>query len=210
MNPASRSRTVPALFNSFRMPSPTGTFLKPGGRLVEGTAGKHRASGLALVRRVRGDSKTVIVIPGNAKVRKKKGHAAVWPVPKLVASCKPAPLSQPKTNFRCAILERLRTSWHVRRTTGVDLANQFDKTLPNRQGGARGGGGGGPPLFFGKTTGPRNLGTDRRKVEGSCCAVGSGRDHWRYRALALQAQGRENRDCRSDWGALRHKLCHKG
>jgi len=151
MNPGQSVKDRAALF-IIRDAIEKGT-LKPGGTIVEGTAG-NTGIGLALVGASMG-FKTVIVIPETQSQEKKDmlrlAGAELVQVPA-------APYRNPNNFVRYS--ERL--AHELSRTTneGVIWANQFDN-VANRQAHI-------------ETTGPEIWDQTGGKVDGFCCAVGSG------------------------------------
>lgn len=127
--------------------------LKPGGTIVEGTAG-NTGIGLALVGASMG-FKTVIVIPETQSQEKKDmlilAGAELVQVP-----------AAPYRNANNFIRYSGRLATELARTTneGVIWANQFDNTA-NRQAHV-------------ETTGPEIWEQTGGQVDGFCCAVGSG------------------------------------
>ncbi len=127
--------------------------LKPGGTIVEGTAG-NTGIGLALVGASLG-FKTVIVIPETQSQEKKDmlrlAGADLVQVPA-------APYSNPNNFVRYS--ERLAEKLAKTEPNGAIWANQFDN-VANRQAHIEG-------------TGPEIWEQTGGKVDGFCCAVGSG------------------------------------
>jgi cysteine synthase A len=127
--------------------------LKPGGTIVEGTAG-NTGIGLALVGASMG-FKTVIVIPETQSQEKKDmlrlAGAELVEVPA-------APYRNPNNFVRYS--ERLANELARTTNEGVIWANQFDN-VANRQAHI-------------ETTGPEIWEQTGGKVDGFCCAVGSG------------------------------------
>ncbi|MGC1506428.1 MAG: cysteine synthase A [Sulfitobacter sp.] len=127
--------------------------LKPGGTIVEGTAG-NTGIGLALVGSSMG-FKTVIVIPETQSEEKKDmlrlAGAELVQVPA-------APYRNPNNFIRYS--ERLAHALARTTNEGVIWANQFDN-VANRQAHI-------------ETTGPEIWEQTDGKVDGFCCAVGSG------------------------------------
>ena len=127
--------------------------LKPGGTIVEGTAG-NTGIGLALVGASMG-FKTVIVIPETQSQEKKDmlrlAGAELVQVPA-------APYRNPNNFVRYS--ERLANALARTTNEGVIWANQFDN-VANRQAHI-------------ETTGPEIWEQTGGKVDGFCCAVGSG------------------------------------
>ncbi len=165
MNPGQSVKDRAALF-IIRDAIARGT-LKPGGTIVEGTAG-NTGIGLALVGASMG-FKTVIVIPETQSQEKKDmlrlAGAELVQVPA-------APYRNPNNFVRYS--ERL--AQELARTTneGVIWANQFDN-VANRQAHI-------------ETTGPEIWDQTDGKVDGFCCAVGSGGTLAGV-AMALQPKG---------------------
>ncbi|KRS10503.1 cysteine synthase [Roseovarius atlanticus] len=141
--------------------------LKPGGTIVEGTAG-NTGIGLALVGASMG-FKTVIVIPETQSQEKKDmltlAGAELVQVPA-------APYSNPNNFVRYS--ERLAKKLAETAEKGVIWANQFDNTA-NRQAHV-------------ETTGPEIWEQTGGKVDGFICACGSGGTLAGV-AMALQSKG---------------------
>ena len=141
--------------------------LTPGGTIVEGTAG-NTGIGLALVGASMG-FKTVIVIPETQSEEKKDmlrlAGAELVQVPA-------APYRNPNNFVRYS--ERLANELARSRNDGVIWANQFDN-VANRQAHI-------------ETTGPEIWEQTGGKVDGFCCAVGSGGTLAGI-AMALQPKG---------------------
>ncbi len=141
--------------------------LKPGGTIVEGTAG-NTGIGLALVGASMG-FKTVIVIPETQSEEKKDmlrlAGAELVQVPA-------APYRNPNNFVRYS--ERLANELARTTNEGVIWANQFDN-VANRQAHI-------------ETTGPEIWEQTGGKVDGFCCAVGSGGTLAGI-AMALQPKG---------------------
>ncbi|QFT92861.1 Cysteine synthase [Roseovarius sp. THAF9] len=141
--------------------------LKPGGTIVEGTAG-NTGIGLALVGASMG-FKTVIVIPETQSQEKKDmltlAGAELVQVPA-------APYSNPNNFVRYS--ERLAQKLAETSERGVIWANQFDNTA-NRQAHV-------------ETTGPEIWEQTGGKVDGFICACGSGGTLAGV-AMALQSKG---------------------
>lgn len=141
--------------------------LKPGGTIVEGTAG-NTGIGLALVGASMG-FKTVIVMPETQSQEKKDmlrlAGAELVQVP-----------AAPYRNINNFIRYSERLAKELARTTneGVIWANQFDN-VANRQAHI-------------ETTGPEIWEQTEGKVDGFCCAVGSGGTLAGV-AMALQPKG---------------------
>ncbi|MEQ6203331.1 cysteine synthase A [Sulfitobacter sp. HNIBRBA2951] len=127
--------------------------LKPGGTIVEGTAG-NTGIGLALVGASMG-FKTVIVIPETQSDEKKQmlrlAGAELVQVPA-------APYSNPNNYIRYS--ERLAQKLARETNEGVIWANQFDNTA-NRQAHI-------------ETTGPEVWAQTEGKIDGFTCAIGTG------------------------------------
>ena len=127
--------------------------LRPGGTVVEGTAG-NTGIGLALVGQVLGLS-TVIVIPQTQSAEKKAAlrlaGAALVEVPAV-------PGANP--NHYVKVAARLAERLDRERPGGAIFAGQFDN-LANRQAHA-------------ETTGPEILADTDGRVDGFICAVGTG------------------------------------
>jgi len=151
MNPGQSVKDRAALF-IIRDAIAKGT-LKPGGTIVEGTAG-NTGIGLALVGASMG-FKTVIVIPETQSQEKKDmlrlAGAELVQVPA-------APYRNPNNFVRYS--ERLANELARSTNEGVIWANQFDN-VANRQAHV-------------ETTGPEIWEQTGGKVDGFCCAVGSG------------------------------------
>jgi len=151
MNPGQSVKDRAALF-IIRDAIAKGT-LKPGGTIVEGTAG-NTGIGLALVGASMG-FKTVIVIPETQSQEKKDmlrlAGAELVQVPA-------APYRNPNNFVRYS--ERLANELARSTNAGVIWANQFDN-VANRQAHV-------------ETTGPEIWEQTGGKVDGFCCAVGSG------------------------------------
>lgn len=165
MNPGQSVKDRAALF-IIRDAIANGT-LKPGGTIVEGTAG-NTGIGLALVGASMG-FKTVIVIPETQSEEKKDmlrlAGAELVQVPA-------APYRKPNNFIRYS--ERLAKELARETNEGVIWANQFDN-VANRQAHV-------------ETTGPEIWEQTDGKVDGFCCAVGSGGTLAGI-ALALQPKG---------------------
>ena len=165
MNPGQSVKDRAALF-IIRDAIAKGT-LKPGGTIVEGTAG-NTGIGLALVGASMG-FKTVIVIPETQSEEKKDmlrlAGAELVQVPA-------APYRNPNNFVRYS--ERLANEMARSTNEGVVWANQFDN-VANRQAHI-------------ETTGPEIWEQTGGKVDGFCCAVGSGGTLAGV-AMALQPKG---------------------
>jgi cysteine synthase len=127
--------------------------LKPGGLIVEGTAG-NTGIGLALVGNALG-YRTVIVIPNSQSQEKKDmirlAGADLIEVP-------PAPFSNPNNYVR--VSGRLAEALAAVTPEGVVWANQFDN-VANREGHAA-------------TTGPEIFAQTDGEIDGFICAIGTG------------------------------------
>lgn len=165
MNPGQSVKDRAALF-IIRDAIAKGT-LKPGGTIVEGTAG-NTGIGLALVGSSMG-FKTVIVIPETQSQEKKDmlrlAGATLVEVPA-------APYRNPNNFIRYS--ERLANALARTTNEGVIWANQFDN-VANRQAHI-------------ETTGPEVWAQTDGKVDGFICAVGSG-GTLAGMAMALQPKG---------------------
>ncbi len=127
--------------------------LKPGGRIVEGTAG-NTGIGLALVGRALG-YKTTIVIP-RTQSREKKD--AIRLMGAELVEVDAAPYSNPNNYVRYS--GRLAEELAVTEPGGAVWANQFDN-VANRQAHI-------------DTTGPEIWAQTGGRIDGFICAVGSG------------------------------------
>ncbi len=156
--------------------------LKPGGTIVEGTAG-NTGIGLALVGASMG-FKTVIVIPETQSEEKKDmlrlAGATLVQVPA-------APYRNPNNFVRYS--ERLANELARTTNDGVIWANQFDN-VANRQAHV-------------ETTGPEIWEQTDGKVDGFICAVGSG-GTLAGTAMALQPKGVKIGIADPDGAALYH------
>ena len=165
MNPGQSVKDRAALF-IIRDAIAKGT-LKPGGTIVEGTAG-NTGIGLALVGASMG-FKTVIVIPETQSQEKKDmlrlAGAELVQVPA-------APYSNPNNYIRCS--ERLAKTLARGSNEGVIWANQFDN-VANRQAHIDG-------------TGPEVWAQTDGKIDGFVCAIGTG-GTLAGMGLALQPKG---------------------
>ncbi len=165
MNPGQSVKDRPAL-TIIRNAIETGA-LKPGGTIVEGTAG-NTGIGLALVGASMG-YKTVIVIPETQSQEKKDmlrlAGAELVQVPA-------APYRNPNNFVRYS--ERLAKKLNESEPNGAIWANQFDN-VANRQAHI-------------ETTGPEIWDQTEGKVDGFICAVGSGGTLSGV-AMALQPKG---------------------
>jgi cysteine synthase A len=151
MNPGQSVKDRPALF-IIKQAIASGA-LKPGGTIVEGTAG-NTGIGLALVGAAMG-FKTVIVIPETQSQEKKDmirlAGAELVQVPAV-------PYKNPNNYVRYS--ERLAAKLAQTEPNGAIWANQFDNTA-NRQAHL-------------ETTAPEIWAQTEGKVDGFICAVGSG------------------------------------
>ncbi|WP_066680211.1 cysteine synthase A [Caulobacter sp. CCH9-E1] len=127
--------------------------LKPGGRIVEGTAG-NTGIGLAMVASALG-YKTTIVIPRTQSQEKKD---AIRLLGAELVEVDAAPYSNPGNYVRYS--GRLAEELAATEPNGVIWANQFDNTA-NRD-------------AHYMTTGPEIFDQTEGKVDGFICAVGSG------------------------------------
>ena len=127
--------------------------LKPGGRIVEGTAG-NTGIGLAMVARALG-YRTTIVIPRTQSQEKKD---AIRLMGAELVEVDAVPYSNPDNYVRFS--GRLAEELNVREPAGAIWANQFDN-IANRQAHA-------------ETTGPEIWDQTDGKVDGFVCAVGTG------------------------------------
>jgi len=127
--------------------------LRPGGRIVEGTAG-NTGIGLAMVARALGYRCTV-VIPRTQSQEKKD---AIRLMGAELVEVDAVPYSNPDNYVRFS--GRLAEELNVREPAGAIWANQFDN-IANRQAHA-------------ETTGPEIWDQTDGKVDGFICAVGSG------------------------------------
>lgn len=127
--------------------------LKPGGRIVEGTAG-NTGIGLAMVASALG-YKTTIVIPRTQSQEKKD---AIRLLGAELVEVDAVPYSNPDNYVRYS--GRLAEELSRTEPNGVIWANQFDNTA-NRDAHYR-------------TTGPEIFDQTEGKVDGFICAVGSG------------------------------------
>ena len=127
--------------------------LKPGGRIVEGTAG-NTGIGLAMVAGASG-YKTTIVIPRTQSQEKKD---AIRLLGAELVEVDAVPYSNPDNYVRYS--GRLAEELNAREPAGAVWANQFDN-VANR-------------LAHVETTGPEIWRQTDGKVDGFICAVGSG------------------------------------
>jgi cysteine synthase A len=127
--------------------------LKPGGRIVEGTAG-NTGIGLAMVASASG-YKTTIVIPRTQSQEKKD---AIRLLGAELVEVDAVPYSNPENYVRYS--GRLAEELNAKEPAGAVWANQFDN-VANRQAHV-------------ETTGPEIWAQTDGKVDGFICAVGSG------------------------------------
>jgi cysteine synthase A len=127
--------------------------LKPGGRIVEGTAG-NTGIGLAMVAGALG-YRTTIVIPRTQSQEKKD---AIRLLGADLVEVDALPYSNPGNYVRYS--GRLADELHAKEPAGAIWANQFDN-VANRQAHV-------------ETTGPEIWAQTDGKVDGFICAVGSG------------------------------------
>jgi cysteine synthase A len=127
--------------------------LRPGGVIVEGTAG-NTGIGLALVASALG-YRTVIVIP-NSQSQEKKDTLKIYGAELIEVP--PAPYANPNNYVK--VSERVATALAKSEPNGVIWANQWDN-LANRQGHI-------------ETTGPEIWAQTDGKVDGFVSAVGTG------------------------------------
>ena len=127
--------------------------LRPGGRIVEGTAG-NTGIGLAMVGQALG-YRTTIVIPRTQSQEKKD---AIRLLGAKLVEVDAVPYSNPENYVRYS--GRLAESLNQSEPNGAVWANQFDN-VANRQAHA-------------ETTGPEIWDQTTGKVDGFICAVGSG------------------------------------
>jgi cysteine synthase A len=127
--------------------------LKPGGVIVEGTAG-NTGIGLALVGNARG-YRTVIVIPETQSQEKKDTLRLIGAELREVPA---VPYKNPENYVH--VSERLAKELAARQPNGVLWANQWDN-LANRNG-------------HYTTTGPEIWQQTDGKVDGFICAIGTG------------------------------------
>jgi cysteine synthase A len=127
--------------------------LKPGGRIVEGTAG-NTGIGLAMVASALGYT-TTIVIPRTQSQEKKDAIALMGAT---LVEVDAVPYSNPNNYVRYS--GRLAEELNVREAAGAIWANQFDN-LANRAAHA-------------ETTGPEIWEQTGGQVDGFICAVGTG------------------------------------
>ncbi|MBU8876999.1 cysteine synthase A [Reyranella sp. MMS21-HV4-11] len=127
--------------------------LRPGGVIVEGTAG-NTGIGIALVANARG-YRSVIVMPETQSQEKKDMLRLCGADLRLVPA---APYSNPNNYVRFS--GRLAEELAAKEPAGAVWANQFDNTA-NRDGHYR-------------TTGPEIWNQTEGKVDGFTCSVGSG------------------------------------
>jgi cysteine synthase len=127
--------------------------LRPGGVIVEGTAG-NTGIGLALVASALG-YRTVIVIP-NSQSQEKKDTLRIYGAELIEVP--PAPYANPNNYVK--VSERVANELAKSEPNGVIWANQWDN-LANRQGHV-------------ETTGPEIWAQTDGKVDGFVCAIGTG------------------------------------
>jgi cysteine synthase len=127
--------------------------LRPGGVIVEGTAG-NTGIGLALVGNARG-YRTVIVMPETQSQEKKDMLRLCGADLRLVPA---APYTNPDNYVRYS--ERLAAEIAAQEPNGAVWANQFDN-LANRRG-------------HYETTGPEIWEQTQGKIDGFACSVGTG------------------------------------
>jgi cysteine synthase A len=127
--------------------------LRPGGVIVEGTAG-NTGIGLALVASALG-YRTVIVIP-DSQSQEKKDTLKIYGAELLEVP--PAPYANPNNYVK--VSERVANELAKSEPNGVIWANQWDN-LANRQGHI-------------ETTGPEIWAQTDGKVDGFVCAIGTG------------------------------------
>lgn len=127
--------------------------LKPGGVIVEGTAG-NTGIGLALIGRAKG-YRTVVVMPNTQSQEKKD---AVLSLGAELVEVDPAPLAS--DGHYTKVSRRIAEERAKSEPNGAIWANQFDN-VANRQGHI-------------DTTGPEIWNDTQGKVDGFICAVGSG------------------------------------
>jgi cysteine synthase A len=151
MNPGQSVKDRAALF-IIRDAVARGT-LRPGGVIVEGTAG-NTGIGLALVGRAMG-FRSVIVIPDNQSQEKKDVLRAAGAT---LIEVPPVPYRDPNNYIK--ISGRLADDLAKREPNGAIWANQFDTTANRRA--------------HEETTGPEIWKQTDGKVDGFICAVGTG------------------------------------
>jgi cysteine synthase A len=127
--------------------------LRPGGVIVEGTAG-NTGIGLALVGNARG-YRTVVVIP-NSQSQEKKDALRLYGAE--LREVPPAPYSDPNNYVHVA--ERLAAELARSEPNGVLYANQWDN-LSNREAHVR-------------STGPEIWEQTEGRIDGFTCSVGTG------------------------------------
>ncbi|MBV8593781.1 MAG: cysteine synthase A [Caulobacteraceae bacterium] len=127
--------------------------LKPGGRIVEGTAG-NTGIGLAMVGRALG-YRTTIVIPRTQSEEKKD---AIRLMGAELVEVDALPYSNPGNYVRYS--ERLAAELAERESAGAIWANQFDNVANRRA--------------HEETTGPEIWEQTEGRVDGFICAVGTG------------------------------------
>ena len=151
MNPGQSVKDRAALF--IIMDAVKRGTLKPGGLIVEGTAG-NTGIGLALVANALGYC-TVIVIP-NSQSQEKKDTLKIYGAELIEVP--PAPYANPNNYVK--VSERVAAALAKSEPNGVIWANQWDN-IANRQGHV-------------ETTGPEIWAQTDGKVDGFVCAVGTG------------------------------------
>jgi cysteine synthase A len=151
MNPGQSVKDRAALF-IIRDAVARGT-LRPGGVIVEGTAG-NTGIGLALVGRAMG-FRSVIVIPDNQSQEKKDVLRAAGAT---LIEVPPVPYRDPNNYIK--VSGRLADDLAKREPNGAIWANQFDNTANRRA--------------HEETTGPEIWKQTDGKVDGFICAVGTG------------------------------------
>ncbi len=151
MNPGQSVKDRAALY-IIRDAERRGT-LKPGGRIVEGTAG-NTGIGLAMVGQALG-YRTTIVIPRSQSQEKKD---AIRLLGAELVEVDAVPYANPGNYVR--VSERLAQELAAKEPAGVVWANQFDN-VANRQAHL-------------ETTGPEIWDQTDGKVDGFICAIGSG------------------------------------
>jgi cysteine synthase len=127
--------------------------LRPGGVIVEGTAG-NTGIGLALIGRAKG-YRTVVVMPNTQSQEKKD---AVLSLGAELVEVDPAPLAS--DGHYTKVSRRIAEERAKIEPSGAIWANQFDN-IANRQGHI-------------DTTGPEIWNDTQGKIDGFICAVGSG------------------------------------
>ncbi|MEI6440418.1 MAG: cysteine synthase A [Alphaproteobacteria bacterium] len=151
MNPGASVKDRAALY--IVRDAETRGLLRPGGRIVEGTAG-NTGIGLAMVAKALG-YKTTIVIPRTQSQEKKD---AIRLLGADLVEVDALPYSNPDNYVRYS--GRLAEALNAKEPGGAVWANQFDN-VANR-------------LAHVETTGPEIWGQTEGRVDGFICAVGSG------------------------------------